>query len=317
MTTATALFTHVAELLEDSRVGTVPSNISSVVTYFLDLLPIGVQIDNQEHRTIFVNARFTQMLGYSLEDIAELDDWFRLAYPDPKDREQVRKDWAQQLAQAATTQSEIPALERTVTCKNGEKKVIEFYVRRVGTYYIYLNIDVSSRFQLAAELRRLAYTDALTGLGNRRQFFEVGEKMTARNRPPFAALMFDLDHFKALNDRHGHKIGDSVLVEIAARCRAVLGDERLLARLGGEEFGVLLPGCDQTAATGIAEDVRKAISDSPLRILSLNVDVTASIGGACSRRDACSIDYLMAQADKALYAAKRSGRNKVCFAGRR
>jgi diguanylate cyclase (GGDEF)-like protein len=315
MTRPAAFFSEIANLLDASALGESPSDIASVVAYFLDLLPIGVQIDDPHHRTFFVNTRFTEMLGYSLEDIADLEDWFRLAYPDPKDRAQVRKDWARQLEQAKANNSEIPPLERMVTCKNGEKKVIEFYVRRVGKYYIYLNIDVSSRFHLAAELRRLAYTDYLTGLGNRRHFFELGEKLTAKPRHPITALMFDLDHFKALNDRHGHKIGDDVLVEVAARCRAVLGAERLIARLGGEEFGVLLPGCGQATGTRIAEDVRKAISDNPLRVSSLDVEVTVSIGGACGRLDDCNIDSLMTRADRALYAAKRSGRNKVCFAG--
>lgn len=289
-------------------------DIGATITDVLDLLPMGVQIDDLDHRTIYVNDKFTQMLGYTLSDIADLEDWYLLAYPDPAERARIRQDWQAMLDHAEATDTEIPVIERTLTCKNGEKKVIEFHIRRIGSYYIYLNTDVSAHHHMAVELRRLAYTDSLTGVSNRRHFFEIAESLLALDNQPLAALMFDLDHFKALNDRYGHRIGDEVLVEVAARCRAILQDDWHLARLGGEEFGILLPGCDRAEAAHVAERLRRAVADTPVLFPYFKVDVSISIGVACVVPGETQIDLLMSRADNALYAAKRAGRNQTRFA---
>lgn len=301
-------------LQQDAVAAPRPIDIGVTITDVLDLLPMGVQIDDLDHRTIYVNDRFTQMLGYSLADIADLEDWFRLAYPDPVARDLIRQDWQAILAHAESTQTEIPVIERTLTCKNGETKVMEFHVRRIGSFYIYLNTDISARHHMAAELRRLAYTDSLTSVSNRRHFFEIGETLLAMRDQPLVALMFDLDHFKALNDRHGHRIGDEVLAEVAARCRATLDDAWPIARLGGEEFGVLLPRCDRAGAARVAERLRHAVAGSPVLFPSCTVEVSISIGGACAASGETQIDMLMSRADHALYAAKRAGRNQTRFA---
>lgn len=280
-----------------------------------ELLPIGVQVDDDQQRTLYVNPRFTEMLGYTLEDIADAEDWLRLAYPDPVERRAIRRDWSERLAQSGVDGRALPAFERKVTCKNGEKKIIEFYVRRVGPYYIYLNVDVTARAKFAEDMRRLAFTDTLTGKGNRRSFMAAGEALLAEGRRPLAGLMVDIDHFKALNDRFGHKIGDEALVEVAARCRAVLADDQHLARLGGEEFGVLLPGCDQPTALALAARLHHAVTERPLYFpsLDLQVPIGTCIGGAMATPEDRGIEGLMARADCALYEAKRTGRNRVCF----
>lgn len=290
--------------------------LGATMSEVFDLLPIGVQIDDLHGYTLYVNTRFTEMLGYRLEDIADPEDWFRHAYRDPAERAQIRRDWEAKLAQAVATGDEIPPTERRITCKNGETKVIEFYVRRVGDYYIYLNTDVSERAHLAAEMQRLAFTDSLTGNGNRRSFFAAGEALLREGRHPLAGLMLDIDHFKSLNDRFGHKIGDEALVEVAARCRAVLDHEQHLARLGGEEFGVLLPGYDKPAALTLAARLHQEVTERPLYFpsLDLQVPIAVCIGGAMTEPDERGIDGLLARADRALYAAKRAGRNRVCFA---
>ena len=289
------------------------SDSSTSLFDMLDLLPMGVQIDDLDHRTLYVNDKFTEMLGYTLDDIADLEDWFLQAYPNPAERAAIRADWQARLAHAAATQTEIPAIERTLTCKNGETKVIEFYVRRIGNHYIYLNTDVSARHNAAAELRLLAYTDPLTNVSNRRHFFEIAEPLTAMIGQPLAALMFDLDHFKALNDQYGHRIGDEVLAEVAARCRAMLRSTDHIARLGGEEFGILLPNCSRANAAEIAERLRRAVAATPASSRSGDVSVTISIGGVSVARTPVDIDTLMSQADRALYAAKRAGRNQIQF----
>lgn len=302
-------------LLNQEEFGQVPfPNLGASISQVFDLLPIGMQIDDLRGHTLYVNARFTEMLGYTLGDIADPEDWFRHAYPDPVERAEIRRHWTETLANAAATGCEIPRIERVLTCKNGEKKVIEFFIRRIGDCYIYINTDVSDRASLVAEMHRLAFTDSLTNVGNRRSFFAAGEALIGAGRHPLAGLMVDLDHFKSLNDRFGHRIGDEALIEVAARCRAVLGEEQHLARLGGEEFGVLLPGYDRPAALAVAARLHHAVTNRPLDLPSLGQQVLigTSIGVALAAEGEDGIDGLMARADRALYQAKRSGRNRVC-----
>jgi len=160
------------------------------------------------------------------------------------------------------------------------------------------------------QLKRLASSDPLTGCLNRRAFFEklAAEWQSAkRHGESLSCLMIDLDHFKSINDAHGHQAGDQVLCTVAASVRDVLGEGDLLCRYGGEEFCVLLPGLEAAVAVVVAERIRVAIcsrSRPDLR-LSVSIGVSATAGGA---RD---VEELITQADQALYAAKRTGRNRV------
>ncbi len=174
-------------------------------------------------------------------------------------------------------------------------------------------IDVTARHRLEAELRRLANTDALTGVANRRRFFEMAAAVMA-DGGRLAVLVFDIDHFKAVNDGYGHAVGDQVLVEVARRCGEALEEEQPLARLGGEEFGVLLPGCDQAAAAAVAARLHAAVAQPAGARAARLPHVTISIGGACGASDGVAFDTLLMRADRALYAAKRAGRNQARFA---
>ena len=168
------------------------------------------------------------------------------------------------------------------------------------------------------ELRRLSYTDPLTGLGNRRRLFETLDlqwRDAARKRESLALLLIDLDHFKRFNDAHGHQAGDVRLQQAAQVVLSHLPDGASAARYGGEELCVLLPGHDTTAAAQVAEQIRLAIANLPTEAALPRIDgivVTASIGVAAGvpgleQRP----DVLIARADRALYAAKGAGRNRV------
>lgn len=177
---------------------------------------------------------------------------------------------------------------------------------------------------LAVRLRRdredralalqLAARDPLTGLLNRRGFRDraVALHETARQvGTPLALLIVDLDHFKALNDTHGHDAGDRALAAVAERLREVARRDDVLARWGGEEFLLLLPGMDAEAAMPFAERVRLSLSERAIVLEDgQSVRLTASIGLACLP-PASSIDALIREADGALYAAKQSGRDRV------
>jgi diguanylate cyclase (GGDEF)-like protein len=166
-----------------------------------------------------------------------------------------------------------------------------------------------------AALTEVAISDPLTGLHNRRSFQVRLAEETERARrsgEPFALLMIDLDRFKALNDRHGHAAGDAALGAVAAVLRQELRTVDLPARLGGEEFGVLLPDSEEQAALVAAVRVRAAIAACPIVHEDATLAVTASIGVACYPGHADTGEGLLRAVDRALYAAKRAGRDRVC-----
>jgi len=171
---------------------------------------------------------------------------------------------------------------------------------------------VMQRRRSEEALRHMAMFDALTELYNRRAFLQLGERELARSQRagvPTAALMLDLDRFKAVNDRHGHVAGDRVLAEFADRLRRAVRLADLPGRYGGEEFCVLLPGLGLEEARVIAERVRRTVAVSPLG--GLPDATTVSIGVTACDDSEGPIDVLLARADEALYAAKEGGRNRV------
>jgi diguanylate cyclase (GGDEF)-like protein len=170
-------------------------------------------------------------------------------------------------------------------------------------------------------VRILSTTDSLTGLPNRRALFERFELELARARrqqEPLTVCVVDLDHFKQINDSHGHAVGDEVLQYASRVLRGQLRDVDLLGRIGGEEFVIVLPDTDAAAAHRALERCRIALaaSDVKLEESTATLHITASFGVYCARvDDASSVPQLMARADEALYVAKRDGRNRLAFWG--
>jgi diguanylate cyclase (GGDEF)-like protein len=167
-------------------------------------------------------------------------------------------------------------------------------------------------------LREQATHDGLTGLLNRSAIMEVLHNEMARSQrgsQPLSILMVDLDHFKQVNDEFGHLAGDAVLREASARMRAVVRRYDSVGRYGGEEFLVVLPGCDTVAAAAQAERLRLALSSTPFVFVSGTCALTGSIGYVCSREaPAGDADSLVRLADDALYDAKDRGRNRSASA---
>ena len=162
------------------------------------------------------------------------------------------------------------------------------------------------------ELRRNAETDGLTRVLNRRAFFARAEAIADRARQdmrPLALILFDLDHFKAINDRHGHLAGDALLQAFTRVIGRTVRAGDLVGRVGGEEFAVLLEGVDHDRASYIAERVRIDFASAPILWEGGVVTTTVSAGVAVGRD--VPVLTLFARADEALYEAKRSGRDKV------
>jgi len=163
------------------------------------------------------------------------------------------------------------------------------------------------------ELIDLAIYDSLTGFCNRRRFESrlAEEIVKARAGQALALLMLDLDHFKAINDRHGHLVGDQALAAVAQILRDGAPDGAVIGRFGGEEFSVLLPGTGLAIAVAVAENLRKAVAAAPLALQELQLAVTISIGVAACSGAAADAATLLHAADDELYRAKQRGRNRV------
>ncbi len=167
-------------------------------------------------------------------------------------------------------------------------------------------------------LEALAKTDPLTGLYNRRFFMELFERELEKARrygQSLSCVMVDLDHFKRINDRHGHLTGDQVLISAARAMKAGVRTTDLLARYGGEEFVIVLPLTDQTGAQELAERCRRLIQDSPVIADKATISVTASMGVATFPHPGVqTVDELLNLADEALYKAKEAGRDRIAVA---
>jgi diguanylate cyclase (GGDEF)-like protein/PAS domain S-box-containing protein len=176
-----------------------------------------------------------------------------------------------------------------------------------------LTLDAQNRL-ITAAYEQAANTDELTGLPNRRAFFQALDARMAEASSHVAVTMFDLDHFKSVNDKHGHPAGDVVLRRVAMVVRAALRDSDVVARIGGEEFAVLVTGESCERAIGLARRLVRAVSAESIDLpTGIRLQVTISAGIACHQagEDRAA---LMSRADQALYVAKRTGRNRLTIA---
>ncbi|MBI5007059.1 MAG: PAS domain S-box protein [Nitrosomonadales bacterium] len=211
------------------------------------------------------------------------------------------------------------AVEDTFIRKNGELFPVQLTVtpmhengRIVGVEAVFQ--DIAQRKEMEQELIRLATTDPLTGMANRRHFIEQLESELAqvtRFGQPAAFLMIDIDHFKSVNDSHGHAAGDLVLKHFTSLALQRLRRVDLIGRLGGEEFGILLRGSDAEGAKLFAERFRNHVAGAPALCGDVYIPFTISIGIAMFDEREMSADSVMARADMALYRAKSHGRNRV------
>ncbi|MBX6965855.1 sensor domain-containing diguanylate cyclase [Alcaligenes faecalis] len=173
---------------------------------------------------------------------------------------------------------------------------------------------MSARNLAVEKLQRLAHHDALTGLLNKQAFYQQSQAVLTQCRlkqVPVSVIVLDIDHFKPINDTHGHHVGDLALSAITQRISLALRDTDLCGRLGGEEFGILLPDCSATQAHAVAERVRKSIALLPFSLDNeQQLTMTASLGIATLEASTLDLHALLRQADTALYEAKRAGRDQ-------
>jgi diguanylate cyclase (GGDEF)-like protein/PAS domain S-box-containing protein len=281
---------------------------------------------HQDQLVVYVNARLAEMGGYTQEEMVGQIFW---EFIHPEDWDMIeRMDESRQKNPSLQTHYEF-----RFVCKDGTFKWVEALIGTV-TYgdrkAAMGNIaDITERKHaeiereaLILELQRArdalhwrANHDSLTGLLNRSAMIErLQQEMARSNRDgrPLSVLMLDIDHFKQINDTHGHLVGDEVLCGVATRIREAMRPYDLVARFGGEELLVVVPGCDSAHARSIAERIRLTICAKPFQTTKGSIRVTISIGVASTETSGPQdLNGLISRADNALYEAKESGRNCV------
>ncbi|QCU90340.1 diguanylate cyclase [Thiomicrorhabdus sediminis] len=189
--------------------------------------------------------------------------------------------------------------------------------QKAGEVFVFALVrDMTEKQKVQDYMQKLAMTDELTGLANRRSFMEKLNKYlyeAYKTNTPFAVAILDIDHFKQINDTFGHDIGDLALEQFAQHTKDFFRQEDTVARLGGEEFAVILPNCSIEKALQLTDDFRQLVEQYALHFEERSLQFTISIGLSYIQTEDTSLDatQILKQADRALYSAKESGRNKV------
>ncbi len=175
-------------------------------------------------------------------------------------------------------------------------------------------VDITKRKNLEDELRRMAQTDSLTGVFNRRYFSDMGKRefiRCRRNSLPLTLMILDIDHFKRINDEHGHDMGDEAIKTLCNLCKRNLRDLEILARIGGEEFAILIPDKPLNVCLKVANRIRHVIEDNVLNNNDADIRFTVSIGICELSSQHDHFEELIKSTDVALFRAKNQGRNQV------
>lgn len=281
-----------------------------------DNAPIGYLTIDTEGYVKRVNRALVDLVGYKKREMVgkmRLTDL--LAEPDAIDLEKLKSGDLQL--------QRIKQRKLTIKHKNGNviPSVCSFTPRFNGSGSLVLSRcsvqDFTEQAELESALKAQARTDPLTGVYNRRYFWELATQELEKKgveSSPVSVLLLDIDHFKQINDNYGHTDGDTALISMSHSCAEKLRKSDILARFGGEEFVVLLPGASQKEARRKAEEIREHIAGISIRLSNDDVlRMTVSIGVATMpKRDIDELDDLLNLADTRLYQAKDAGRNRVC-----
>ncbi|MDX8388029.1 MAG: sensor domain-containing diguanylate cyclase [Ghiorsea sp.] len=292
----------------------------SVATYrtLVEQIPAMTYIASMDrNKLLFVSPQVEAMLGYSQADfLANQEIWMERVHPD--DRARVLGEVGQSIQDECPFHSEYKIRtknNKTIWVKDAADVVRDqdedLYLQ--GVLY-----DISERKETEQKMLHLAHFDHLTGLANRALFLDRLKQAVAqskRNKQPFAVMFLDLDGFKAINDSLGHQAGDVLLAEAANRLRSHVREADTVARMGGDEFTIILSDIQSKSDIRIvAEKLIASISETYPHIQHTQA-VTMSMGIAMYPKDSQQSDELVTLADDAMYKAKKAGKNRLCFVG--
>lgn len=281
----------------------------------LDNISDGVMLLDADLEAQFLNRKVRDYFGVTTEQVAAHPSYLELITNAPHANahgvppEKLGEFFA---SRVEAIRSAEPAMRDAVTPHGRHIRVHCAVTPAGGRMMTYC--DVTDLIRNAELLEELATIDSMTGLYNRRQFLVAAEAEWSRFRRyqrPLSMLMIDIDHFKSVNDRYGHAVGDETIVSVAAACQGGKRGSDVVGRFGGEEFAMLLPETDSVQAAIVAERIRERVAGHFLFVHKVRFSVTISVGIAEAVASMSGIDALLGSADAALYQAKREGRNRV------
>jgi len=289
-------------------------SFQDIVEYAQDVILVtkAHPIDEPGPEIVYANKAFEELTGYSQSEvIGKTPRLLQSSGTDDEAKRKIRQGLKQQLPVRVTIRN---------YSKFGKEYWLDLSIlplrndQSVVTHFVAIQRDVTEEIRLRHQLETLSRTDSLTGLLNRRVFDEIVEDefyRYKRSQVVYSLLMLDIDHFKLINDEYGHSTGDSVLESISSSLESNLRSHDKVARIGGEEFCVVLPDTDKKQAYDAAEKLRAIISKNAIPSGRNDITVTVSIG--VSEVVYTDSDYMdvFRRADKQLYIAKESGRNRV------
>lgn len=271
--------------------------------------------DWQEQRMVYVSPAYESIFGRSAALLlADVNEWRDSIYPD--DLDYAQSSFHQVLERGAVEQREYRILRADGEIRWLSDKCFISRHSDAGLPLMVVGIaeDITEKKHLETELHRLATTDVLTQSSNRRYFFDNAEQAfldCQRAGTPLAFLLLDVDDFKKINDRYGHQVGDRVLQKVAQCGSGALRRGDLFGRIGGEEFAVLLPGCDLATARQIGERLQREVQRLRFSEEAQTFGVTVSQGLTLLRDGDENLSALYGRADAALYQAKRNGKDRI------
>lgn len=284
----------------------------SMLARILDNSPVAIAVHDADDRVVYVNPWFLQLYGYEPDEI--LGRSHATLFP-PEARGDERERLYSSIRSFGFWRGEDLRVRKDGTTFPSSTSITEQRDAEGNTVaWSDVSRDISGSKRMQEELKRLATTDSLTGAANRRVFMEAGAEeiyRARRYRRVMSVLMLDLDFFKRVNDHYGHAAGDAVLVALAGVCRQELRASDLFARLGGEEFAVLMPEAPTRVASDVATRLLARMAAGEVQTEKGPVRVTVSLGVATLCEADESIDDVLKRADAALYRAKEAGRNRV------
>ena len=290
-------------------------DFSAIVQHAKDIVIVtkAYPLNDPGPEIVYVNEAFTEKMGYTPEEV--IGKTPRILQKEGTNRNDLDK-----VRQALEKKESV-----RVTLRNFSKKGNEYWVdlsilplpdkNGKVTHFAAIQRDISDYKKLEQDLQTLCRTDPLTTAANRRAFNEIISQEFSRfkrSQKEYALVMIDLDHFKSINDQHGHGTGDHVLIEVTERCKDNLRVHDIIARLGGEEFCILLPYTNQEQAQKVAERLRQKIEIMPIISEGKRIKVTISVGISLVAVGDVDGHDAIERADKKLLEAKSMGKNRVC-----
>jgi diguanylate cyclase (GGDEF)-like protein/PAS domain S-box-containing protein len=275
-------------------------------------LPEAVVIFDPEGLINRINSAFTEMFGYSAEEAIGQNVSELLA---PDERKKEAHSFRRIIKKGKTINAKTVRMRKDGTRINVSMKSAPVIVEGETAGFFVVYRDITPEKLAEKRLIAMATTDSLTGLFNRRHFFELSNLELARSRRngnPLVMLMMDIDHFKNINDTFGHQAGDTVLETLARFGRTCIRAVDVFGRIGGEEFAILLPETKLEDGVAVAERLRHGVERMQIDADGATLSITVSIGVACALAGSHHFDEILAESDRALYKAKCNGRNRVC-----